>query len=86
MIIRVRQKKIEQEMSEAGLLPHPLPVPTPLKRETARDSMTSVISRTGSASGKAPVDVEDELVRQQLGSIGMHVGSNFTERSVFLFM
>jgi hypothetical protein len=85
-VATVRQKKIEQEMTEAGLLPPPLPVPTALKRETARDSVTSVISRTGSASGKAPVDEEEEPVRQRLEAIGMHVGSNFTERSVLLFL
>jgi hypothetical protein len=82
-VATTRQKKIEQEMAEAGLLPPPVPVPTALKRETARDSMTSVVSRTGSASGKAAVDEEEEPVRQRLESIGMHVGSNFTERSVF---
>lgn len=81
-----RQKKIEQEMIEAGLLPPPMPVQTALKKETARDSVTSVVSRTGSASGKAPAEEEEESVRQRLETIGMHVGSNFTERFVSLFL
>ena len=84
-VATARQKKIEQEMTEAGLLPPPLPIPN-LRKETARDSVTSVVSRTGSASGKAPVDEEEEPIRQRLESIGMHVGSNFTERSVLLFL
>ena len=84
-VATARQKKIEQEMTEAGLLPPPLPIPT-LRKETARDSVTSVVSRTGSASGKVPVDEEEEPIRQRLESIGMHVGSNFTERSMLLFL
>lgn len=84
-VATARQKKIEREMVEAGLLPPPAPVPTALKKETARDSVTSVASRTGSASGKAPLDEEEEPVRQRLETIGMHVGSNFTERYVSVF-
>jgi hypothetical protein len=79
-VATARNKKIEQEMLEAGLMPPPAPVPTALKRDSARDSVTSLLSRTGGASVKAPIDEEEEPVRQRLEAIGMHVGANFSER------
>ncbi|KJA20846.1 hypothetical protein HYPSUDRAFT_68169 [Hypholoma sublateritium FD-334 SS-4] len=80
-VATARAKKIEQEMLEAGLIPPPLPVPTSLKKDnSARDSVTSLVSRTGSAAGKGTLDEEEEPVRQRLEAIGMHVGSNFSER------
>ena len=80
-VATARAKKIEQEMVEAGLIPAPLPVPSSLKKDnSARDSVTSLGSRTGSAAGKGTLDEEEEPVRQRLEAIGMHVGSNFSER------
>ncbi|GLB36802.1 putative transport protein particle (TRAPP) component [Lyophyllum shimeji] len=78
-VATARSKKIEQEMIEAGLIPPPAPAaPTPSKKETARDSVTSLSSRT---TGKAAVlDEEEEAVRVRLEAIGLHVGANFTER------
>lgn len=82
-VATARAKKIEQEMVEAGLIPAPLPVPSSLKKDSsARDSVTSLASRTGSATGKNTLDEEEEPVRQRLEAIGMHVGSNFSERCV----
>ncbi|TFK38760.1 TRAPP complex subunit trs33 [Crucibulum laeve] len=81
-VATARSKRIEQEMIEAGLIPPPAPAPPalPLKKESARDSVTSLPSRTGSAAGKTVVDEEEEAVRVRLETIGMHVGANFTER------
>ncbi|KAF8880924.1 TRAPP complex subunit trs33 [Gymnopilus junonius] len=75
-----RAKKLEAEMIESGLIPPPQAVPSSIKKDTARDSVTSLASRTGSASGKGQVDEEEEPVRQRLEAIGMHVGANFSER------
>ena len=86
-VATARSKKVEQEMVEAGLIPPPVPVPVPssLKKDTsARDSVTSLASRSGSAAGgKSVADDEEEPVRQRLEAIGMHVGANFAERFVF---
>lgn len=86
-VATARSKQVEQEMIEAGLLPHPIPVPTSLKKDSsARDSVTSLVSRTGSAAGKGTLDEEEEPVRQRLEAIGMHVGANFSERYVFFYI
>jgi len=77
-----RSKKIEQEMIEAGLIPPPAPLPLNLKKEGARDSVTSLASRSGSAGKGGGVDEEEEAVRVRLEAIGMHVGGNYTERCV----
>ncbi|KDR68823.1 hypothetical protein GALMADRAFT_78072 [Galerina marginata CBS 339.88] len=79
-VATARSKKIEQEMMEAGLVPAPIPVPSSLKKESARDSVTSLVSRTGSAAGKGTLDEDEEPVRLRLEAIGMHVGANFSER------
>lgn len=73
-----RAKKIEQEMTEAGLIPPPPPPPhtLPPKKESAHDSVTSLTR----GSGKSPLDDEEEAVRARLEAIGLHVGANFTER------
>jgi hypothetical protein len=75
-------------MLEAGLIPPPTPVPSSLKKDkdnSTRDSVTSLNSRSGSAAGgKSVVDEDEEPVRQRLEAIGMHVGANFSERSVSL--
>ena len=87
-VATARSKKIEKEMLEAGLIPPPAPVPSSLKKDkdkdnSARDSVTSLVSRSGSATGgKTVVDEDEEPVRQRLEAIGMHVGANFSERSV----
>ena len=85
-VATARSKKIEKEMLEAGLIPPPTPVPSSLKKDrdnSARDSVTSLVSRSGSAAGgKSVVDEDEEPVRQRLEAIGMHVGANFSERSV----
>ena len=83
-VATARQKKIEQEMLENGLIPPPAPVPMTLKKDSsARDSVTSLVSRSGSAAGKGSLDDDEEPVRQRLEAIGMHVGGNFSERFVF---
>ena len=65
-----RSKKIEKEMLEAGLIPPPTPVPSSIKKDkdnSARDSVTSLGSRSGSAAGgKSVVDEDEEPVRQRL--------------------
>ncbi|KAI0697168.1 transport protein particle component [Cytidiella melzeri] len=73
-----RTKKIEQEMTEAGLLfpPQQGPPAVPSKR----DSMASTSSKTAGADGKTVVDDEEEALRLRLESIGMHVGANIAER------
>ena len=85
-VATARSKKIEKEMLDAGLIPPPTSVPSSLKKDkdnSARDSDTSLISRSGSAAGgKSVVDEDEEPVRQRLEAIGMHVGANFSERSV----
>jgi len=81
-IATARTKNLEQEMIQAGLIPQPsiIPPPLPLKKEsTARDSVTSLTSRTGS-SAKSPIDEDEEALRVRLESIGTHVGANITER------
>lgn len=87
-VATARSKKVEQEMLEAGLIPPPVSVPSSIKKEkdsSARDSVTSLASKTGSAvGGKSVVDEEEEAVRQRLETIGMHVGANFSERSASL--
>ena len=84
-VATARSKKVEKEMLEAGLIPSPTPVPPSLKKDkdnSARDSVTSLVSRSGSAAGgKSVVDEDEEPVRQRLEAIGMHVGANFSERS-----
>lgn len=77
-VATARAKKIEQEMAEAGLIPPTAPA-VPAKKESARDSVTSLASRSGKALA---VDEEEEAVRVRLEAIGMHVGANFTERYV----
>ncbi|KAF8647255.1 hypothetical protein AX14_008993 [Amanita brunnescens Koide BX004] len=47
-------------------------------KETPRDSMTSISSKT--ASKIQPAHDEQEALRARLEAIGMHVGANFSER------
>ncbi|KAG7090499.1 hypothetical protein E1B28_009612 [Marasmius oreades] len=82
-----RSKRIEREMVEAGLLPLVSSFTRPdvtSPKSSPRESSTNLNSttRTG-AGGKAtgsPVDEEEEALRVRLEAIGLHVGSNFTER------
>jgi len=78
-VATARAKKIENEMAEAGLIPpaSSLPPAVPAKKESARDSVTSLASRSGKSQA---VDEEEEAIRIRLEAIGMHVGANFTER------
>lgn len=83
-VATTRAKKLEQEMIEAGLAPPPVavPPPLPLKKESARDSVTSLASRSGSVTGKAVLDEDEEALRVRLENIGSHVGANITEKCV----
>ncbi|KAG6828991.1 hypothetical protein H0H92_006063 [Tricholoma furcatifolium] len=78
-VATARQKKVEKEMVEAGLIPPPSATPPAVpkkEKESARDSVTSLKS-----AGKATaVDEEEEAVRLRLETMGVHVGANFTER------
>lgn len=77
-IATARQRKVEKEMIEAGLIPPPpQAAPAVPKKESPRDSVTSLNSKSGKI---APVDEEEEAVRVRLEAIGTHVGANFTER------
>jgi hypothetical protein len=78
-VATARAKKIELEMVEAGLVPPSIPAlpPLPLKKESARDSVTSLASKNGS---KAALDEDEEALRSRLEYIGSHVGANITEK------
>jgi hypothetical protein len=85
-VATARSKKIEKEMMDAGLIPPPIAVPLGSKKDnSARDSVASLVSKTGSASGKGTLDDGEEPVRLRLEAIGMHVGANFSERFVSTF-
>jgi hypothetical protein len=79
-VATARNRKLESEMIEAGLLPAPAPAP-PAKKETARDSTTSLNLRQG-AKPATPAEEEEEALRSRLEGIGIHVGANYTERCV----
>ncbi|KAG8220275.1 hypothetical protein J3R82DRAFT_2866 [Butyriboletus roseoflavus] len=74
-VAAARAKKIEQEMTDAGLLPPPPPSPGTKPQQSHRDSVGSTTSRTQVASTD-----DDEGVRTRLEAIGLHVGGNFVER------
>ncbi|KAG5337571.1 hypothetical protein C0989_009333, partial [Termitomyces sp. Mn162] len=77
-VATARQKKVEKEMIEAGLIPPPAQVaPAVPKKETGRDSLTSLNSKSGKTV--PVVDEEEDAVRVRLEAIGIHVGANFTE-------
>jgi hypothetical protein len=67
-----RAQKIEDEMIEAGLIPPPPPPQVRAKKDAQRDSVGTGISATS--------DEEEEGLRARLEAIGLHVGSNITER------
>lgn len=80
-VAAARAKKIEQDMTEAGILPPPPPPPPTKPQQSHRDSVASMSSRTQAVS---PDDEDDEGVRTRLEAIGYHVGGNFVERYLFL--
>ena len=83
LVASTRAKKIEKEMIDAGLLP-------PAPGATAKDLNRVRESASGSRESLGPsgimntgkVDEQEEGMRVRLEAIGMHVGSNFTERFV----
>lgn len=78
LVASTRAKKVEKEMIDAGLLPLP-----PAPGATAKD--LNRVKESGSASGitnAGKADEEEEGLRVRLEAIGIHVGSNFTERFV----
>jgi trafficking protein particle complex subunit 6 len=83
-VATARAKQTEKEMVDAGLIPPPLPQPPalPLKKDLPRDSYSSISSRSSTpAQAKQPaMDEDEEAVWLRLEAIGVHVGSNFTER------
>ena len=74
-VANARAKKVEDEMIAAGLLPPP--PPPPKTKTNVRDSINST---TTTPEGKGPIDEEEESVYARLEAIGMHVGTNITER------
>jgi hypothetical protein len=67
-----RAQKIEDEMIEAGLIPPPPPPQVRAKKDAQRDSVGTGTSATN--------DDDEEGLRARLEAIGLHVGSNITER------
>jgi len=67
-----RAKKVEDEMTEAGLIPPPPPAQIKAKKDAQRDSFGIGFSATS--------DGEEEGVRARFEAIGYHVGANITER------
>lgn len=88
-VAAARAKKVEQEMIDAGLIPAPAVMPPSLTiRESTSGSVSGSrdsVGSTGSRSGTAKGDDDDEGVRARLESIGVHVGANFTERYVYRY-
>lgn len=78
-----REKERETLMKEAGLIPSAAPsTNTKDGTASARDSTGSLASNKGGV-GKGPagpVDEEEEALKTRLEAIGVHVGSNFSER------
>jgi trafficking protein particle complex subunit 6 len=66
-VATTRAKKIEDEMVNAGLIPPPQP-----KKEDIRASTAG--------KAKTPLDEEEEDIYARLEAIGLHVGTNITER------
>ncbi|KAI0321478.1 NO signaling/Golgi transport ligand-binding domain-containing protein [Amylostereum chailletii] len=76
-IATARAKKVEDDMIEAGLLPPPPPPPSLKNKTNVRDSINSFATAQDS---KGAFDEEDEAVHARLEAIGLHVGTNITER------
>ncbi|KAJ3769726.1 TRAPP complex subunit trs33 [Lentinula raphanica] len=78
-----REREREKEMVEAGLIPPPAPPVKDTKDPlaSARDSTGSLAStKAGKAAASTQVDEEEEALKLRLETIGIHVGSNFSER------
>lgn len=84
-VAAARMRKLEKDMMDAGILPPTPPAPSVPKKETQRDSVGSMSSKTGQST-KASVDPEDEDVQSRLEAIGVHMGSNITERCLPILM
>ncbi|KIY53795.1 transport protein particle component [Fistulina hepatica ATCC 64428] len=69
-----REKKLEQSMVAAGLIPPP---PAPLKK--GKDKQRDSVPQNPAPSAEIP-DEEEEALRARLENIGMHVGGDFAER------
>ena len=80
IVATARQKKIEQEMIQAGFVP-PSAAQTQAKKDALGLSGESPNAARNS-NGKSKESEEDESVRVRLEAIGVHVGANFTERYV----
>lgn len=77
-VATARSKRIEKEMIDSGLLPPLAPgPPAPAKKESARDSTSSLRSVSAKPS---TMGEEDEAMHARLEAIGVHVGSNITEK------
>jgi hypothetical protein len=75
-----REKKIEQEMIENGLLPPPTASSALLKSsQKPRESVGSVSGRGAGEKASTTTD-EEEGIRARLEDIGLHIGANFAER------
>lgn len=78
-VATAKEKKLAQEMEEAGLIPPQAASPQPIKTaSTIRDSPDDDIKRH--SSGKSFPAEDDEGLRTRLEAIGSHVGANFAER------
>jgi hypothetical protein len=88
-VAAARARRVEQEMVDAGLIPPP-PVPKGVHSDGAdgvgnRASMGSTMASVAIGKGKTePGDDDEEGVRKRLEAIGLHVGSNLTERCVYI--
>ncbi|KAF8603187.1 transport protein particle component [Ceratobasidium sp. AG-I] len=70
-VARKRERELEEEMIENGLIERKVVPPT----TAARDSVGGSVP-----AAKTVVDDDEEAVRIRLESIGMHVGTNLVER------
>lgn len=84
---KARERRIEKEMIDAGLVPPP-PLRTAKEKEREKEKRESTGSAgtRGSMTGTAGTtvasaeDIEDEGLRIRLEAVGVHVGSNIVER------
>jgi len=71
-VATTRAKETEQAMSDAGLV-----LTRPAASATARDSVTSLTSKSKHASLESETD---EPLRVRLETLGMHIGASYAER------
>ena len=84
LVASTREKKVEKEMIDAGLLPPPAPSATAKDLNRVRESASGSRESLGPSGimNTGKVDEQEEGMRVRLEAIGVHVGSNFTERFV----